>query len=185
MLNSIVSPNLQPKGKCHFWWWGGKNCIYLIFLLFLSLFPSIFALYPRICVTKPADHNTQKTEKEYGTTFSPQTFFLILRIWNNHNMNLKIWFAENNFPLRIRGHNSMKGFFSMRRLFSFWRNCSKSSTRNIAFPGRSKLLPAHNELFLFLRISNQLLKLINRKQIRSPVTAGSVRSVMGPFTLGI
>lgn len=117
VLNSIVSPNLQPKGKCHFWWWGGKNCIYLIFLLFLSLFPSIFALYPRICVTKPADHNTQKTEKEYGTTFSPQTFFLILRIWNNHNMNLKIWFAENNFPLRIRGHNSMKGFFQHEKTF--------------------------------------------------------------------
>lgn len=61
----------------------------------------------------------------------------------------------------------------------------KSQARNIAFPGRSKFPRVHNELFLFLRILNQLLKLINRKQVRSPVTAGNVRSLLGAFTLQI
>lgn len=56
--------------------------------------------------------------------------------------------------------------------------------RNIAFPGRSEFPRVHNELFLFLRILNQLLKLINRKQVMSPAIAGRVRSIRGDFTLG-
>lgn len=57
--------------------------------------------------------------------------------------------------------------------------------RNVAFTGRSEFPRVHNELFLFLRILNQFLKLINRKQVMSPVTAGSMRNAMEAFTLGI
>ena len=57
--------------------------------------------------------------------------------------------------------------------------------RNMAFPGRSEFPRVNNELFLFLRILNQLLKFINRKQVRGLVTAGNVRSVLGAFTLEI
>lgn len=81
----------------------GKNSIYLTCLLLLSLFLPIFSFNPLIWpqYTTNTDLNVrklfQKNRKGVWHNISPQTFTYILRIGNNHNMHLKIWFAENNF----------------------------------------------------------------------------------------
>lgn len=75
-------------------------------------------------------------------------------------------------------------FFLLGCEYVILKKLQEKSNKNTAFPGRAEFPRVHNELFLFLRILNQYLELINRKQVRSPGIAGSSRRMMGRFYLG-